>query len=1301
MNVQTHLLQKQIPRFFALLALIMVAGCGSLDNFDADDFSFFNDENKSTVAELRRYTLPGESQTPLIVYIRDNASHTSVANDRNIRKVCDYTKLPFKSQDIEAFNAKPSFPASTRVACINDINKLNQAALNQLIDFVASGGTLLLPLASEDRRMGFLAGLRPDCDFDTDITSKGFYFNTAILPNIKGNTYSKDILHYGYARSNFRKDVKILAASANNRDYPAIVENPIGKGKVIFYNTTSEYEKMHRGLLFSGLLRGLEGIPYPIANTSTIFLDDFPSPVYDIKSEPIKSEMNLTITDFVKDVWWPDMKKIAEKYKISYSVMIAFDYKNNVEPPFLFDQWDSHKIKVNKKTEVLSDWLIFDCKKTGHELAFHGYNHVEFKNGHWKNPEFIGMALKAVQKKWGIANYGPMPVTYVPPSNIIDRDGVQYLRKGMPSIQYLCSLYLGEQAEGGSREFDFDPYNKDFFDYPRISDGFYMESDKKFSLESLYLYTGIWTHFVHPDDVYQIPSPFNKSSGDFDLRNGRELGWRKTKGKSATMMGEFTALLDEMAKTYPQLRYVNAGEGGKIVNDWRASHFTHQSADGLYTVSESEPDKSLGNTQYWFMYASYRNAPKTEAALRREEALYSKTPFLEGYLYSVYTHKSSLMVSDLNYKTQSQKKEEAKIVKSVAQQYKAYQAKFRKYLSGSSNDPYIEEEAEALLDKEMFKLSQKLMAKPAIDSTEWNKYAKFAAWDRERPLDVWRLLEEYCVKYPTPENIMYSKELDRLIGYPNELTKEKWLNAQLLVTPNDVHLLNSYVASFYTPENQEKIKKALQALLKVETNFDTFLQYLQHLMTYEPETARQEMDKIKPEDKYTPIATDAAWLYADNNEYEKAYAWSVFSDEIDFGSKMSWLMELKAYKPLESEYKKYIAINPDDYKTKAVMAAVYHEQGRFLEAWILAKSLPDSPEKDELRAMLNKDVVYVEEELQQNLIIYHPELFYPEVLAALTRDYRKQFGNFVSVNSALESNKSDPSAFKNVLTYGRFDKKKNLHSFSATYSTMYEIETNLYDPKDNVTHTIGGIQYQFNNAVDPVKLQYWGRARVEMDQFKDFYLHLGFGASKSIGKNFMSAEAKFFPAETGPAYSKKIYRTQVNAYSEFFFFKNLNENFTIEGNYYNASKSHTPVRIKNSYEVIFTSKTGWDDGADVHSRFIPFVEASFSQGSIGNSYNANTSYGYPYWMVDERFYYGGGLGWRYGKVDTDLTARLEVSYFADDYSDNFMRYTGEANYQIFDYTALTATFELYTQDKFYSNAFQLGVRYNLRKKQKK
>jgi predicted deacetylase len=34
------------------------------------------------------------------------------------------------------------------------------------------------------------------------------------------------------------------------------------------------------------------------------------------------------------------------------------------------------KIKTKDRVEPLPDWLVKDVAKNGHELAFHGYNHV-------------------------------------------------------------------------------------------------------------------------------------------------------------------------------------------------------------------------------------------------------------------------------------------------------------------------------------------------------------------------------------------------------------------------------------------------------------------------------------------------------------------------------------------------------------------------------------------------------------------------------------------------------------------------------------------------------------------------------------------------------------------------------------------------------------------------------------------------------------------------------------------------------------------------------------------------------------
>src|SRR5690606_1394113 len=126
------------------------------------------------------------------------------------------------------------------------------------------------------------------------------------------------------------------------------------------------------------------------------------------------------------------------------------------------------------------------------------------------------------------------------------------LVKGMPSIKFMCSIYNGEFKEGGNREFDFDPLEPKLFDIPRTASGFYLSEEANFALNSVYLYTGIWIHFVHPDDVFQIPGEHNISQGNYALRNSEGLGWHKSKKSNRAMYPEFRSLIKNMKQRFPQ-----------------------------------------------------------------------------------------------------------------------------------------------------------------------------------------------------------------------------------------------------------------------------------------------------------------------------------------------------------------------------------------------------------------------------------------------------------------------------------------------------------------------------------------------------------------------------------------------------------------------------------------------------------------------------------------------------------------------------------------------------------------------------
>lgn len=966
----------------------LFSACGRIDSINNMDLKgIFKSDMDSKINNFAPYE-PKLDQPPLIQFIVDEKDSLNVAYSNHVEKIADYTKLPFQKIELADWNANPIINKSTRVLCFLETKNIKTSTIDTILEFVAKGGTLFFAQAITDDRFGYLAGIKITGDLDTDINSKGIHFTSPFLPNLNGKSIKTTFAHFGLTQNNFSPSVNVLATASDNPKLPIIIENKIGKGKIIYFNSTIYLDKEDRGLLFSFILSGLEGIPYPIANTSTIFLDDFPAPLFDIKIQPIASEMNLNSADFEIKAWWPDLKILAHKYNISYTAMPCFDYEDNTNPPFDFSQWDSKKIRLNNKIESASSWLMKDCLRNGNELGFHGYNHVSLDTKEWENNDYIPIAFNAVQKKWGINDFGNLPVTYVPPSNVIDKMGVEKLRIGMPSLQFMCSLYSGEKVEGCDREFDFEPYDATLFNYPRITAGFYMNEDKKFSQQSMYLYTGIWTHFIHPDDVYQIKSIYNKSKGGFDLRNYKNLGWRTTKGKKGGMFYEFDNYLKEITQLFPQIRFLNANKAGHIVYNWRASSFKHTEIANNYTVERVNQKNS--NSQYWFLYASQLNVASVDQQLKNQQATFSKTVFQKGFLYTILTPKGKLSIQDIAKREVFSKKELITEMSKLKKNYSAYLVAFKKnydYINGYSLGDY-----KVKGEQEMTALKNKVLSDAVIDYPTWNKFATYMSWTNKAD-EVWKMLKDKCDKFPSPKNIMYAKELDKVIGYPDEATQEYWLNKQLLLFPKNTDLLNSYINAFNTEKNYKNITKAYQNLIKTDKSNATYLSYIEHILAYEPDLALSELKNVAPNENLRPLAETITWLFADHNYFQKAYDWSELTDKISFQSKLYWLEELKDYDTLETQYLIYAAQNPNDYKVRAEMSTIYYDIDRFKDSWILANSLPTCPEKDSLQKMLNVDVLEVDPSIQKDLLEHYSGLFFPEVKRKIIKENRLQNGN--------------------------------------------------------------------------------------------------------------------------------------------------------------------------------------------------------------------------------------------------------------------------------------------------------------------
>jgi len=1322
---------KYISGFWLLLVIFLLGSC-------------LNDPSDENLLPSKRVTFDPLSNQPLVEYILNSKNEESENFNIQVRKTLDYAKIPYGVVNLKSFNKKKKIASSTRVLAIFDISLLNNSAYQKVLNFVANGGTLFLPSYTDGEQFGFLANLKTDAFYSVNTESTGFNFNINLLPSVKGQKFHNKKLHFGLKKENFKEGTEIWASAANDSDYPTIIHNTVGNGQVIIFNASQYPEKQDRGLFFAAILKGLPNFPYTIANISSIFLDDFPAPLYDVYAETVKTEMNLSQAQFYKNVWWPDMIKLAKEENIVYSTYPCFDYRNFTEPPFLFKEWETPSTTLKTHIEDAPDYLMAEALKEKQEIGLHGYNHVSLIKEDWPSKEFMVLALNSAEKKWISSGYGPLPITYVPPSNIIDSIGFAALEEAIPSIRYNCSTYDGDFDEGGNREFDLEPFNDHFFNFPRNTSGYELNEDKQFVQHSLYLYTGIWSHFIHPDDVFQVPNEHSTSQGNYKFRNPKRLGWKTSADGTLGFLPRFKNYLQKTKKTYPFIRIETVLDAARLTEKWRKSEVAYSFRKDHIKIKTS---LDVPNN-YWFIYIPTQDVESIEEYLLQEKIDFAKTSILHGELFNIKTKGKSL-------KLPFKEKENASItiINNVLEDYKNYSAAI------------AENEKEDIPATFFIKDLSAELENTGLSEDKWLELYKYLGWEN-RESEIWNLLENAYLKQPDKKFVLLSLKFIENSDYPNNKTRKRWMRRQIETFPNNKRLLLEYLSIFEDEKlaNSITVKDALKLIVE-EKNLKKQEEYLLGIIEKMPEMATELLNSLQPcQDEFTiSIAESIAWFYADKGQYPKAIRWAKCTNKIslqevtewrlltgeykflkeqdfpryieyllnkqpkyalkevinltpcqdegliaqatnlaytfaDQGSfrkafawsscaegfsekdRLQWLYELGDIGKLEREYNRYISLNPNDMEVKAYMVQLYLYSNNFEKAWQLASSLKESPEKDALQLELNREVVNVTEKIQFELLENSRDLFYPEVARKIEKKKRIAQNDFIESNSELVSDRLEATSLTNTIAYGVRDTKENTHTFGLTQYNAYAL--NVDTTSANKNHYLYGAAYGFKTKEKSNKFNYSGNARLEIDQDQKVFYHLTAGVSK--GKDSLYSALGIFrkPAITGPAYSLNIYQTQLNLYEEWKINKRWLGIASFEANHYDDENVIDGMLLANiSYALPLTK----------YSSFNPYSEAS---GMLGNT---DLEDGYPYWSSKQRFYGGLGIAYNLKNILKEVNLSLDASAFLDTFSESFQRYRGSLSIPIVDYFYLKANAEFFTLKNFYSNNFQLGLKYYLNK----
>ena len=557
------------------------------------------------------------------VVIGDIKNKDSVVN--NFKYAFKYAKI--KSTFIDAEQLSPVIgddllPYDVLVLATETVNNI---PFNAVRDYVNKGGNLIFANpANLNDQFRDLAGIKEYGGKDK--FKEGFEFDPDFTMNrvpvkAEGNTVT--------VRRAMLSKCRVLATVLDKTEkqrYPVLWEKTLGKGRILYWNIDQilNGDKGFRGAIVQCIHYIRDNFVTGMANIGMMMIDDLPAPLWNLnyreyridyyekllkdesnsrEQEKIKSIIkklrnysNITDTNFIKDTWIKDIESFEKKFGFKYSTFLIFNYNRNtnIKKDKSDNSFPIEDFYLSENNAVVK--IAERIRTNGWELALHGYNHQSLtltKPEHydslpWQDKNTMLAALNSAKKEW-ISIFGEfaLPFTYVAPHNIIDNAGISALAEVFPSINVLATLYVSDQGES-EQEFEWTK-DRRFFQIPRISSGYIVNPANKYFIYDCIFNFGVVSHFVHPDDVFDV----SRSSGF--------AGWDAMK---AGFEEEFT----QVKKCNPSLRWMTAKDAFDEFQFYNSVNIRVKESGKTITVESSD-----GSERYFYFRMRLRKGQKIKS----------------------------------------------------------------------------------------------------------------------------------------------------------------------------------------------------------------------------------------------------------------------------------------------------------------------------------------------------------------------------------------------------------------------------------------------------------------------------------------------------------------------------------------------------------------------------------------------------------------------------------------------------------------------------------------------------------------
>lgn len=485
------------------------------------------------------------------------------------------------------------------------------APVSGLLEYVKHGGRLFWGMIPSDtgaqfnsvyRKLGIL-------DYGNYEEYQSITFVKDLIPGTKDETFEGESFTDVGISVTLEENAQVyVSAQYDNRNMPVVWSNDYGEGRVVFYNGTSLSGDYWRGFTAGCITALFDNLMYPIINASCIFIDDFPSPQYENTSDITQEQYNRTVKEFYRDIWWPDMQKVASKYDDKYVGLFIATYNDIVDPEdFEYDEPSMEQYYGNS------------LLKSGNEMGAHGYNHqsLTLEGGTpayldynaWNSIADMKSALLELDSIRERLFPSVTFKTYVPPSNYLSAEGREAVRQAFPDLKVISGTLSNEGEEGEICRQDYSVDSDGIVDFPRITSGMILDDFGRFQLVNGMGLYGVMSHFIHPDDMFDEERSFGMTweelyDGYCETMDWYHSTYSNIRSLTAVSAAD-TVIVYDSAR--PHIVYGEDEITGSIENMCGETYFYLHTTKTPYVVDDSCTIQQVDHGDYYMITAEKSN----------------------------------------------------------------------------------------------------------------------------------------------------------------------------------------------------------------------------------------------------------------------------------------------------------------------------------------------------------------------------------------------------------------------------------------------------------------------------------------------------------------------------------------------------------------------------------------------------------------------------------------------------------------------------------------------------------------------